>query len=106
MKTKKLIMVILLWAMGFSTLHAYAIDFLDRDHCSVSEYVDEINQASEHDEQGDVCQVHHEFHVAYILPKPTSLQTQTLHEIAELSTPLKYKFHSYKYFLKPPIHSF
>ncbi len=103
MKTRKLISIVLLLAMGFSSLHAFAIDFLDEDHCEVSSYVQEFSQSSDHDEQGDICKIHHEFHIAFVLPEITLLPLKIVGTSQPIATLVKHDYQTYHYFLKPPI---
>ena len=103
MKTRKLVSILLLLAMGFSSLHAFAIDFLDGEHCEVTEYVQEFSQANAHDQNGDICQIHHEFHIAFVLPEITLLPKKAHFSSATISTQAKHDFQSQKNFLKPPI---
>lgn len=51
--------------MSFSVVHEYAFAFYDEDHCSLIEYVDELQAPSSH---GDICDLHFVYHVTYILP--------------------------------------
>lgn len=64
MKIKSIITLALLFAMSFSVLHEYAFAFYDEDHCSVTEYVNELQTPSSH---GDICDVHFGYHGTYIL---------------------------------------
>ena len=90
-------------AMSFSSLHAYAITLLDEDHCSVTEYVQEIEQASSSELSGDVCDVHHEFHVLYLLPEPTATLLNTQGITANISMTESYTFYLQNTILQPPI---
>ena len=90
-------------AMSFSTLHAFTISLLDDDHCNVSEYVQEIEQASSDTFSGDICDIHHEFHVLFLLPDP-QVTTHTLQNItAEIATAESYTFYLQNNVLQPPI---
>ena len=103
MKTRKIVNFLVLLAMSFSTLHAYAIDLLDSDHCEVSEYVQEFSQPGDHDQSGDICQIHHEFHIAFVMPEVTIIPTEPHFSSAPMSTLAIHDFTSLKNFLKPPI---
>jgi len=103
MNFQKMISIVLLMAMSFSSLHAYAITLLDEDHCSVSEYVQEIEQASSDTFSGDVCDIHHEFHVLFLLPDPL-VTTGTVQNIStEIATAESYTFYLQNNVLQPPI---
>ncbi len=103
MKTRKLISVLLLMAMGFSSLHAYAISFLDEDHCEVREYIQEFSQESTHNVKNDICNIHHEFHIAFVLPEATLLPSQLQFSTATVMTLERHDYQPPKNFLKPPI---
>ena len=103
MNSRKLITLVLLLAMSFSTLHAFTITLLDDDHCNVSEYIQEIEQASSDTFSGDICDIHHEFHIPFLLPEPTltSLNNQTIS--ANISVTESYTFYLQNTILQPPI---
>jgi len=97
---KIIITLALLFSFAFSTVHEFAFAFYDTNHCSVSEYVDELDSPSKHD---DICDTHFEYHHAYLLPQTDIV----LHKNSENSKPTFYK-ESYKFlanldFIKPPI---
>jgi len=85
----------LLFSFAFSTVHEFAFAYYDTQHCSVSEYVQEINAPSSH---GDICDIHFEYHQASLLPQNSiDLPRLTLTE-----RPLVLK--EYYYFLSPIDH--
>ena len=61
-----IITLALLFSFAFSTVHEYAFAFYDENHCSVSEYVDELSAPSKHD---DICDTHFEYHHAAMFPQ-------------------------------------
>lgn len=103
MKIQKLLTVVLLMAISFNVLHAFTISFLDEDHCSVSEYVQEIEQASEHDLKGDICDIHHNFHLLYILPESSTIATHQQIITTEPSRAERYASQLQDTIIKPPI---
>jgi len=103
MYSRKIISILLLMAVSFSTLHAFTIVLLDEDHCSVIEYVQEIEQASSSEFSGDVCDVHHEFHVLYLLPEPTETLLNTQGISTNISMTESYTFYLQNTILQPPI---
>ncbi len=103
MKTRKLIGIILLMAMSFSTLHAFTISLLDDDHCNVSEYVQEIEQASSDTLSGDVCDIHHAFHVPFLLPHELQLSHETPKQSKHAISDLTYSFTLQNTLFQPPI---
>ena len=90
-------------AMSFSTLHAFTISLLDDEHCNVSEYVQEIEQASSDTFSGDICDIHHEFHLLFLLPEPI-VTAETLQRIStKIATAESYTFYLQNNVLQPPI---
>ena len=89
--------------MSFSSLHAYAIALLDEEHCSVTEYVQEIEQSLSTELSGDVCDVHHEFHVLFLLPETTLTTDATLTVTTTITVGESYNFYLQNNILQPPI---
>ncbi|MDQ7044422.1 MAG: hypothetical protein Q9M32_00715 [Sulfurimonas sp.] len=73
MKIKSIITLALLFTMSFSVVHEYVFAFYDNDHCNVEEYISELEAPSHH---GDICDIHFEYHVAYILPSAPRYQIE------------------------------
>jgi len=103
MNSRKIISILLLMAMSFSTLHAFTISLLDDDHCNVSEYVQEIEQASSDTFSGDVCDIHHGFHVLFLLPDTPATVQNTPSIVTEISAAESYTFYLQNNVLQPPI---
>ncbi len=103
MKKRKLIAVLLLVAMNFSMLHAFTISFMDEHRHSVSEYMQEFSQPSAHDETGDICDIHHMFHMACLMPDPVLFHVQIQLGRSPVSSTLSYRFQTIHDSLKPPI---
>ena len=105
MKKNKLLTLVLLFAISFSTLHAFAIDYLDTNSCNVGEYVEEIANESTHynHKSGDVCSVHYLFHTAFIIPAYQDFISEMSIEDKPLSKQVPYTYNRLKNFLKPPI---
>ncbi len=100
MKKRSLITLVLLFVMSFSILHEFTFALVDEDHCNVQEYVTEIAGPVQ---KGDICDIHFEYHLAYILPS----NSIPLGTYSKLSKPQRYK-ESYTArisldFIKPPI---
>ena len=85
--------------LSLSFTHEFTLDFLDEDHCSVSE----SSHQDSHEELDELCNSHCEFHITYILPEHTSTQYIKHLYIEPYSKPLTHDFKSTDYFLKPPI---
>ena len=67
MNIKKIWTLLLLLAMSFSIVHAYAFSAIEADHHgSVHEYIQELSVPTDH---GDICDIHFEYHVSYLLPE-------------------------------------
>jgi len=105
MKNNKLITFVLLFAISFSTLHAFAIDYLDTDQCNTSEYIAEFSNESTHHnyKSGDICSVHYLFHAAFIIPVYNDFISDINSEDKPLSTQSIYTYNNLENFLKPPI---
>ena len=99
----KMLTLVLLLAISFSTLHAFAIDYLDTDKCTTSEYVEEITNESSHHENGDVCSVHYLFHTAFIIPPYQNFISEISAKDKPFSTQISYSYNNLENFLKPPI---
>ncbi len=103
MNSRKIISTLLLIAISFSTLHAFTISLLDDDHCNVSEYIQEIEQASSDTFSGDICDIHHEFHVLFLLPDIPNPVQNTQSVVTEISAAESYTFYLQNNVLQPPI---
>ena len=102
MKKIKLINLILLFALSFSALHAFAIDVLD-SNVHVAEYVSEISGEDENHDSKSICQIHHIFHTLFILPQNISLISEIKTLKVVLKSDKKYNFSDSQKFFKPPI---
>ena len=97
---KTLISLVLLFSFAFSTVHEYAFAFYNNDHCEVSEYINELSSPSDH---GDICDIHFEYHQAFILTPYVKLAKN-----ASMNTKLNLFKENYNYktslkLTKPPI---
>lgn len=72
MNLKSIVILVLLFMMGFSIVHEYAFAFYDEDHCSAAEYVSELDAPGSH---GDICDIHFEYHQAFLLPSQNAKYT-------------------------------
>ena len=88
--------------MSFSLAHAYVLNVLDTHSCHVSEYVHEFTQSSDIADD-DICQIHHLFHIAFIIPDINLILThKNFYENPQTIDNI-YDYNSYDNFLKPPI---
>jgi len=78
MKSKRLLIFILLFTIGFEILHAFTFAEIDTNSCTVQEYTEEFKQPTN---KGDICDIHFEYHISYILPDSinsiTYIETKT-----------------------------
>jgi len=86
--------------MSFSILHEYTFAMADDEHCTVIEFANEIAGPVD---KGDICDIHYEYHMAYLLPSK-----QNLAQASNISTKPIIQKESYKFtpnldFIKPPI---
>ena len=93
----------LLFAISFTTLHAFSLNFLDTEHCSVDEYIQEIEYKNMDELSGDVCDIHHEFHLPFLLPTTSILPSHAKHSDVPQTYLHVHHFTSPQSFLKPPI---
>ena len=87
-------------ALTFSIVHEYAFVVLDENQCSVSEFIHEFDAPTGSD---DICDMHCEYHHAYILSQYDSM----LSNITKISEKFPYK-ENYNFtlnleFIIPPI---
>ena len=102
MKNKNILTLVLLFAMSFQVVHAFAIDMLDTHQCEVSEYVTEFSQDMTIELDGDVCDIHAGFHHAFITPELTTLKNEALFRTLPHSFIASYDYNPTKNFLIPP----
>ncbi len=104
MKNNKLLTLVLLFAMSFQVLHAYAIDVLDTHACEVSEYVHEFSHSSigRDTQKHDICDIHFEFHTAFIVPQNITIKQIDSMQDKPYSPINEYKYDASRNFLKPP----
>lgn len=111
MKIKSFITLSLLLAISFSIVHEYAFAFYDDAHCNTTEYVQELQGPITHGIdshelskcEDDICEIHFEYHQAFLLlPDPSLLQDHDLRSNIIL-TKETYQFQTNLKFIKPPI---
>ena len=100
MKLKSLVTLSLLFVFSFSIVHEFAFAYFDNDHCSTTEYVAELDSPQNH---GDICDIHFEYHQAYLLPENIIAQNQHTNTSKVQINKESYSFKVNSYFLKPPI---
>lgn len=57
--------ILLLISFSFSIAHAFVIESNEVSHCTIQEYVQEFSQSND---CGDLCDIRHMFHISFILP--------------------------------------
>jgi len=103
MKRKNIFTFLLLFAMSFQVLHAFAIDMLDTHECQVSEYVHEFSQTSnENNLEHDICDIHFEFHTAFLIPQNVTIKQTDYIQDKPYSLINEYEYNASRNFLKPP----
>ena len=100
MKRKSLVTLVLLFVMSFSILHEFTFAMIDEDHCSVVEYAHEIAGPVH---KGDICDIHFEYHLAYILPQKQELAQNINIDSKPIILKESYTFTPNLDFIKPPI---
>jgi len=105
MKNKNILTALLLFFMSFQVLHAYVIDELDTHACEVSEYVQEFSQPVNLDDPSDICNIHAEFHLSFIVPQNLELPARKKIQEQPYSHLISYDYDVAKTFLIPPKHS-
>ncbi|PHR54431.1 MAG: hypothetical protein COA44_13010 [Arcobacter sp.] len=95
-----IITLALLFSFAFSTVHEYTFAFYDEGHCSASEYAQELQSPSEHD---DICDIHFEYHHAYILTSNTHLLPRSFRAVKLAQLNETYTYQTTLKFTKPPI---
>jgi len=88
--------------MSFSIVHAYAIEMLDTHQCHVGEYVQEFSQPINDDVSEDICNIHYEFHTAFIIPESIKISQKITFNEALFSQIDKYDYTAYDNLLRPP----
>lgn len=85
--------ILLLISFSFSIAHAFVIESNEVSHCTIQEYVQEFSQSND---CGDLCDVCHMFHISFILP----IQTQ----LSEFESPIFVPVYNLGYYIShnPP----
>lgn len=105
MKKTKLIHLLLLLMLSITAVHDFVFEAVDEHTHNAKEYIGEFTYASSHTHAGgfDICDLHYELHLPYILLETEPKIVPNL----VLDTPLfkqeTYQFHYNPRFLKPPI---
>jgi hypothetical protein len=97
---KSLITFSLLFVLGFSIVHEYVFAVYDNNHCTVSEYINEIEVPTSHD---SICDIHFEYHQAFLLPQDIILIHSNDLSTNTIIRKESYLFQTYLDFFKPPI---
>lgn len=90
----------MLLSISFASLHAYTIALLDEDHCSVQHYIQEVEHSSE---TGDICDIHHLFHIPFLLPDAQVRLYSLLHVDMLAHEPTDHDFLFVSNLIRPPI---
>ncbi len=101
MKIKNIIVPILLFVLSFAIVHEYTFSLLEDEHCSVVEYVNEINGQSSH--HGDTCDIHFEYHQAFLLSEAVRIPNIKYFKAPSSFNKETYTFKTKIDFFRPPI---
>ena len=82
MKLKSIITFSILFALSFSIMHEFAFTMFEKNQCSVTEYVTELNEPIE---CGDVCDIHFKYHQAFMFPN-TAISISKILKITKIHT--------------------
>lgn len=80
MKLKNIITFSILFALSFSIMHEFTFSMLDENQCTLSEYINEFDAPTGSD---DICDIHYEYHQAFMFPSQNILLT-TIEKQAKL----------------------
>lgn len=103
MKRRRLLTFVLLFALSFTSLHAFVIDALDTHSCNAQEYVHEFSSSETHIIDGDICHIHAAFHTVVILSElPIIFENTTLNAVPHFFV-ISYEYTPYNTLFKPPV---
>jgi len=97
---KRTVALVLLFVMSFSIAHEYAFTYLDNEHCSINEYVEELSAPSAHH---DICDTHFEYHQLFVLPQENILLEKPDLSLVAIISSESYTFETTLSVIKPPI---
>lgn len=100
MKLKSLITFSLLFVLSFSIVHEYIFAMFEDEHCSVGEYVCELEIPSDH---GDLCDIHFEYHQSFLLSDITKIPNIEDYKSLNLFKDKIYTFKTHRELFRPPI---
>ena len=99
MKFKRIISFMLLFSFAFSIGHEYVYLDSEDTHCSIEEYIEEISGPSDH---GDICDIHYEYHIPYLMPDTQWLNLQALISPSHKRASKNYHFLIKQKLYRPP----
>lgn len=81
-------------------LNAFIIETNKKGHCSIQEYVQEFSQSND---CGDLCDIRHMFHISFILPIQIQLVEFDSHTFTPIYHSEDYISHNLPSTFRPPI---
>ena len=91
--------------LGLTAVHDFVFEAIDEHSHNAKEYIGEFSYTSSHmhAEGFDICDLHYELHLPYILLETEPKIASNLLFDIPLFKKDNYKFHYNTHFLKPPI---
>lgn len=91
--------------LSLSTVHSFVFEAIDEHSHNAKEYIGEFSYTSSHTHTDgfDVCDLHYELHLPYILLEPKLKIVLNLLPDTPFVQKNKYQFYYKTTFLKPPI---
>jgi hypothetical protein len=99
MKLKTLTTLALLFVLGVSVVHEYAVNFHECSHCDVKEYLSKFESPIDH---CDNCIVHIESHQPFLLSQNIFMSNLEYKPTSNEKLEETYKFKIQLEFYKPP----
>lgn len=106
MKSRKLLSLLLLLALGFSIVHEFAIVLHEEahGHRDIAHYVKEFSEpVSDTGDKNDLCESHYLFHISFIISAPVNFVVSRQIQSTPKKIPALYPSSIPQKFLKPPI---
>jgi hypothetical protein len=105
MKTKNVIIFLLLFAFNLSIFHGFIMAEHEdnHNHCDIEHFINEFSSADMDHEDGDLCNSHYIYHIPYIIADSFTLDLSVVYQAKILSTPSIYPTKLSQKFIKPPI---
>ncbi len=100
MQLKRVSTFILLFVIYFSVFHEIEFTLYDKEPCNVVEYVSEFDAPTD---CGDICEIHYEYHHAYVLPFSDTIAYLNVGNFYNIPQNTSYHFKNHSKSVKPPV---